>query len=91
MSFGTRNSSLDGDNNNNYIDYNSIGTQIGTSNRTENSTRDSDNYNYNLSYTKNFSKRGHNLKLNFSWSDNVNDNSCAPRVLSFPRLLIVMS
>ena len=74
LSFGTRNSSRDGDNNNNYIDYNSIGTQIGTSNRTENSTRDSDNYNYNLSYTKNFSKRGHNLKLNFSWSDNVNDN-----------------
>ena len=74
LSFGTRNSSRDGDNNNNYIDYNSIGTQIGTSNRTENSTRDSDNHNYNLSYTKNFSKTGHNLKLNFSWSDNVNDN-----------------
>ena len=27
-----------------------------------------------MSYTKNFKNRGHNLKLNYSWSDNLSDN-----------------
>ena len=30
---------------------------------------------YSFSYNKNFKKRGHNIKLNLSWSDNNSDNT----------------
>ena len=39
------------------------------------SESDYDNVSYSFSYTKNFKKRGHNLKINFSWSDNTSDSN----------------
>ncbi len=74
FSFGLRSSDSDGDSKNFYTDFSSIGEKIGESRRFENSNRISDNYNYNISYTKNFKQRGHNLKLNYSWSDNDSKN-----------------
>ena len=74
FSLGTRISDRDGDNKNFYKDYSSNGNLIGDSERYELSDRDSENFNYNISYTKNFKTRGHSLKLNYSWSDNLSDN-----------------
>lgn len=74
FSFGLRSSDSDGDSKNIYTDFTTSGEQIGESKRFENSNRISDNYNYNISYTKNFKKRGHNLKLNYSWSNNDSKN-----------------
>ncbi len=74
FSLGFRSSDDDGNSNNFYKDYSSIGELIGESKRFENSSRISDNYNYNLSYTKNFNKKGHNLKLDYSWSSNDSEN-----------------
>ena len=74
FSLGLRSSDSDGDSKNIYTDFTTSGEQIGESKRFENSNRISDNYNYNISYTKNFKKRGHNLKLNYSWSNNDSKN-----------------
>ena len=74
FSLGTRVSDRNGDNKNFYKDYSSTGELIGNSERYELSDRDSENINYSMSYTKNFKNRGHNLKLNYSWSDNLSDN-----------------
>ena len=75
FSFSSRFGSRDGTSVNNYVDYNSSNVEIAKSLRNENSESDYDNVSYSFSYTKNFNKRGHNLKINFSWSDNTSDSN----------------
>ena len=75
FSFSLRDSDSDGISENNYIDFNSNNIEINKSSRFENSNSIRNNLSYNFSYTKNFKNRGHNLKLNFSWSDNISDKT----------------
>ena len=75
FSIGTRFSDRNEDEVNKYIDYDSQSNVIQRIERVESSVDESENLSYNLSYTKNFEKKGHNLKFNFSWSDNISNNT----------------
>ena len=75
FSLGTRFSNRDGDEINKYIDYDSKSNEIQRIERIESSVDDSENLSYSFSYTKNFEKKGQNLKLDFSWSDNISKNT----------------
>ncbi len=75
FSIGTRYSDRKSEENNRYIDYDISGNEISRNDRLETSDDIDQNLSYSFSYNKNFKKRGHNLKLDFSWSDNNSDNS----------------
>ncbi len=75
FSFGSRYSDRNSEENNSYIDYDILDNEIARNNRIETSDDLSNNISYSFSYTKNFKKRGHNLKLDYSWSDNDSENS----------------
>ena len=75
FSIGTRQSDRKSEENNKYIDYNSSRDEISRNNRLETSDDIDKNMSYSFSYNKNFKKRGHNIKLNLSWSDNNSDNT----------------
>ncbi len=75
FSIGTRYSDRKSEENNRYIDYDISGNEISRNDRLETSDDIDKNLSYSFSYNKSFKKRGHNLKLDFSWSDNNSDNS----------------
>ena len=75
FSIGTRYSDRKSEENNRYIDYDISGNEISRNDRLETSDDIDQNLSYSFSYNKNFKKRGHNIKLDFSWSDNNSDNS----------------
>ena len=75
FSLGSRLSDRNSEENNSYIDYDILQNEIARNNRIETSDDLSNNISYNFSYTKNFKKRGHNLKMDYSWSDNDSENS----------------
>ena len=75
FSIGTRYSDRKSEENNRYIDYDISGNEISRNDRLETSDDIDQNLSYSFSYNKSFKKRGHNLKLDFSWSDNNSDNS----------------